>query len=262
MKQTLISPDLGNFPEEFHSLLQNRPVYDSSCSQEARVWFLEGSGGLYLKTAPAGTLKTEADMTRYFHGKGLGAEVLDYRTGEKDWLLTRAIPGEDCTFPKYREDPKRLCDTLAVLLRQLHETDPTGCPVANCCETYRITAAQGHDRGFCDLDLFPEGKWRFSGAREAWQIVEENGTYLKNDTLIHGDYCLPNILLDAWKFSGFIDLGGSGVGDRHIDLCWGVWTLFFNLKTDRYHDRFLDAYGRDRVEPELLRTVAAFEVFR
>ncbi len=37
---------------------------------------------------------------------------------------------------------------------------------------------------------------------------------------------------------GFIDLGNGGVGDRHIDLFWGAWTLFYNLKTDRHTERF------------------------
>ena len=84
---------------------------------------------------------------------------------------------------------------------------------------------------------------------------------LRTDTLIHGDYCLPNVMLDDWKLSAFIDVGNGGVGDRHIDLFWGVWTLWFNLKTDKYADRFLDAYGRDAVEREMLRVVAAAEVF-
>ena len=91
-----------------------------------------------------------------------------------------------------------------------------------------------------------------------WQ---DGKKYLKNDTLIHGDYCLPNVMLDNWKFSGFIDLGNGGVGDRNIDIFWGVWTLFFNLHTEKYTDRFLDAYGRDKVNTELLRVVAAAEVF-
>ena len=68
-------------------------------------------------------------------------------------------------------------------------------------------------------------------------------------------------MLDNWRFSGLIDVGNGGVGDRHIDIFWGAWTLFFNLKTNAYYNRFLDAYGRDRVEPELLRTVAALESF-
>ena len=84
---------------------------------------------------------------------------------------------------------------------------------------------------------------------------------LKCDTLLHGDYCLPNIMLTDWQFSGFIDVGNGGVGDRHVDLFWGTWTLNFNLKTDRYRDRFLDAYGRDVIEPGMMDLIAACEVF-
>ena len=32
-------------------------------------------------------------------------------------------------------------------------------------------------------------------------------------------------------------------------------------KTDAYRDRFLDAYGRDKIDEEKLRIVAAAEVF-
>ena len=249
------------FPEELRSFVGGFSLYDSSCSQDARVWLLEGKERFFLKSAAAGTLKTEADMTRYFHRKRLGAEVIRYLSAEQDWLLTRAVPGEDCTFPKYLEDPKRLCDTTTSLLRQLHEESYAGCPVTNRCETYLATAAENRKRGFCDLDLFPAQAWGFSSSEEAWDIVAANSKYLKNDTLIHGDYCLPNILLDDWKFSGFIDVGRGGVGDRHFDIFWGAWTLYFNLKTNAYESRFLDAYGRDAIEPELLRTVAALETF-
>ena len=79
--------------------------------------------------------------------------------------------------------------------------------------------------------------------------------------LLHGDYCLPNIILNGWKLSGFIDVGSGGVGDRHIDIFWGAWTLWFNLKTDRYRSRFLDAYGRDKADEEILAVIAAAEVF-
>lgn len=261
MKRTRIAPDFSCFPEEFHPLLSKYPVFDSSCSAGAKVWFLDGEGGLYLKSAPAGSLKTEADMTRYFHSKGLSTQVLDYRTEGTDWLLTRAIPGEDCIFPKYLDDPKRLCDTLAPLLRQLHETDHFGCPVPDHTQRYQARAEANHKAGHWELDLFPQEGWGFSSVEEAWKEVQTNGNYLKNDTLLHGDYCLPNILLDDWKFSGFIDLDSGGVGDRHIDIFWGVWTFFYNLKTNKFYDRFLDAYGREAVEEEMLRTVAAFEIF-
>ena len=68
-------------------------------------------------------------------------------------------------------------------------------------------------------------------------------------------------MLDNWKFTGFIDLDHGGIGDRHIDLFWGIWTLGFNLKTDAYRDRFLDAYGTDKIDMEILNAISAFEIF-
>lgn len=261
MKRILITPDLSRFPEEFHSLLGSSSVFDSSCSQEARVCYIDRDGGLFLKSAPGGSLKSEAEMNAYFHSKRLGPEVLSYLPGETDWLLTRAVRGEDCTHAMYLSDPKRLCDTTATLLRQLHETDFTGCPIQNRNEVYRDTARAGMLAGNYEGDLFP-GHWGFSSPEEAWSTVETYAHLLRPNALLHGDYCLPNTLLNNWTFSGFIDLGNGGVGDRHIDIFWGSWTLFFNLKTEDYCERFLDVYGRDCIQPELLRAVAAMEIFR
>lgn len=259
MKRTPIEPDFNAIPEVFHPLLTKSTVYDSSCSQGARVYYLDSDGGFFLKRAPS--LQAEAEMTAYFHRKGLGPEVLCYLSQEQDWLLTRQIPGEDCTHPNYLADPKRLCDTTAALLRQLHQEDASHCPVVNRNAVYLRTAEEGYLAGGYDPNLFP-GHWGFSCAQEAWDTVTAYGHLLQTNALLHGDYCLPNLLLDNWRFSGFIDLGGSGIGDRHIDIFWGMWTLFFNLKTEAYCHRFLDAYGRDQIQPELLRTVAALEVFR
>ena len=99
----------------------------------------------------------------------------------------------------------------------------------------------------------------FKTPQEAFAVIEKGKHLLGSDTLIHGDYCLPNIMLDDWKFSGFIDLGNGGRGDRHIDIFWGAWTLEFNLKTDEYRQRFFDAYGRDLIDVEALRVVGAAE---
>lgn len=258
-KLTAVSPE--QVPETLKSLLRTHRLYDSSCSQEARVWFLAGRENLFLKSAPAGTLKTEADMTRYFHHKGLCPEVLEYLSADQDWLLTAAVPGEDCTHPMYLEDPRKLSETTALLLRQLHEQPFTNCPLPNHSKGYLDRVNKNRQTGFCDLSLFPEQDWGFSSPEEAWKTVEAYREYLTTDTLLHGDYCLPNIVLDRWNFSGFIDVGRGGVGDRHVDIFWGVWTLFFNLKTNAFCNRFLDAYGRDRIQPEMLRLIAACEVF-
>ena len=260
MKRTPISVDLSAIPTQFHPYLQDAALFDSSCSPAARVYFLDKGPGYYLKTAPKGTLVLEFAMSRFFHQKGLGAEVLDYACLEADWLLTRRLPGEDCLHRKYLDDPVRLCDTTAQLLRSLHETDPAFCPIPNRTGEYLATARRNYEKNLYDTELFPDN-WGYATPEEAWAEIEKNGRYLRTDTLLHGDYCLPNIILDDWKFSGFIDLAAGGIGDKHVDLFWGMWSLQFNLKTDRYRDRFLDAYGRDSICEDTFRTIAAIEVF-
>ena len=260
MRRTLIAPDLSGIPERFHGLMRDHSVYDSSCSPQARVYFIDHDGGLYLKFAEKGTLADEANMTAYFHTKGLSAEVLAYESGEKDWLLTVRVPGEDCTHVQYLEDPKRLSALLGECLRMLHEIPAADCPVQRRMDGYRALAEQNYRTGNYDKESFPDS-FGYASPEAAWAVVQEGGHLLKNEVLLHGDYCLPNVMLDNWRFSGFIDLGNGGVGDRHVDLFWGAWTLWFNLKTGAYRDRFLDAYGRDKVEKEMLRVVAAHEVF-
>lgn len=259
MERTLLKPDSVIFPASFQELT-HYDIYDSSCSAQASVYFIDAEGGLFLKRAPKGALAREAAMTRFFHEIGLGAHVLAYESHEYDWLLTRRIAGEDCTHAAYRANPQRLCDVTAEQLRRLHDTPCIGCPVPNRTAEYLSQAAENYAAKRYDIDLFPDN-WGYSTPEEAWQVVEENGKYLKNDTLLHGDYCLPNIILNNWNFSGFIDLDTSGVGDRHVDIFWGIWSLWFNLKTDAFRDRFLDVYGRQDVREELLRVIAAIEVF-
>ena len=260
MKRTPIKPDFDKIPEVFHSILRDAAVYDSSCSKIARVYYIEKDGGLFLKAAEAGSLKQEAQMDAFFASLGLGPQVVDYRSEHSDWLLTRALKGEDCTHPEYLADPKRLAETMARMLYDLHHRDHTGCPIQDHTARYLTRATENYRTGRYDAALFPDN-WGYASAEEAWAVVEANGKYLKTDTLLHGDFCLPNIMLDSWNPSGFIDVGGGGVGDKPVDLFWGAWTLNFNLKTDKFCQRFLDAYGKGNFEPEMLKTIAALEVF-
>ncbi len=129
-------------------------------------------------------------MARYFHSLGLSAQVLAYISEEWDWLLTERVPGDDCVTAKYLEQPERLCDVLAEQLAHLHQTSSVGCPVHNHTQGYLRTAAQNYAQGAYDKDSFPDN-WGYASPEEAWREVESGGHLLQNDTLIHGDYCLP-----------------------------------------------------------------------
>ena len=260
MKRTLLNHLPACIPSGILPLLTGAQVYDSSCSPEARVYFIDKDEGYYLKRGRAGTLETEARMDAYFHKKGLGAEVLYYGTDEYDWLLTSRVRGEDCTHADYLADPKRLSALLGERLRALHELSAEDCPVQNRMDGYLALVEENYRTGNYDKSSFPDS-FGYASAEEAYRVFTEGKHFLRNEVLLHGDYCLPNVMLEDWRFSGFIDLGNGGIGDRHVDLFWGAWTLWFNLKTNDYRDRFLDAYGRDRVDEDILRVIAAAEVF-
>ena len=63
---------------------------------------------------------------------------------------------------------------------------------------------------------------------------------------VHGDFCLPNIYVDENNnFAGFIDLDNSGLGDKWYDYSWLLWSLEYNLKTNKYNKRLLDKLNTD-----------------
>lgn len=57
---------------------------------------------------------------------------------------------------------------------------------------------------------------------------------------VHGDFCLPNILVKEGKVSGFIDTESSGLGDPWMDYAWAIWSLEYNLKTNEYTPMLLE----------------------
>ena len=260
MQKTLLHQIPDELPQDILHFVSGASIYDSSCSPEAKVYFIDKGNGYYLKCSGSGTLEKEAKMTAYFYSKKLGAEVLHYLSNDRDWLLTAAVIGEDCVHEAYLMNPTRLCDTIAYELRKLHETDYTGCPIMDRTAEYLAAAEKNYHTGNYDKSAFPDC-FGYRSAEDAYAVLTAEKDALQSKVLLHGDYCLPNIVLNNWTFSGFIDVGSGGVGDRHIDLFWGAWTLWFNLKTNQYYERFLDAYGRDKADEAVLKVVAAAEVF-
>ena len=64
-----------------------------------------------------------------------------------------------------------------------------------------------------------------------------------HQAVIHGDFCLPNILFYRNRVSGFVDLGQVSVGDPWEDYAWCLWSLEYNLKTNAYNQLLLDQIG-------------------
>lgn len=222
MKKTEIQINLNDFPSELHYIFENATVYDSSSHPTMTVYYSDH--GYYVKIGAKGSLATESEMVKLFDRNRMGVELVTYISHEKDYMVTKPAEGEDATH--HLDNPEKLCEVLAEAMKFLHSRPVEGIPVSPCMDTYAKA-------GKAEL--------------------------MKQDTFIHGDFCLPNIMLDNWKFSTFIDVGLAGVGDKHIDIYWVLWSLNYNLGTDKYTDYFLDLYGRDKVDMDILKMVAEAE---
>ena len=224
MKKTETKINIAEFPKELHYLFEGATIYDSS--SHPTMTTLYSTRGYYIKYAEKGALKKDAELGKLFETMGMGVEVVHYLSDEKDYLVTKEAVGDDALAQYYLDNPEKLCKVLAEAMKYLHSRPIEGVPVSQC------------------MDIYAKG---------------ENTGKLKQDTFIHGDFCLPNIILDNWKFSTFIDVGLAGAGDKHIDIYWVLWSLNYNLKTDKYTDYFLEQYGKDKVDMELLKLVKQVE---
>ena len=56
----------------------------------------------------------------------------------------------------------------------------------------------------------------------------------EGNKLVHGDFCLPNILVYKNRISGFIDTEAMGLGDQNLDYYWCIWSFEYNLGSKDY----------------------------
>lgn len=254
MKKKETTVQLSDFPAALHPYLTCAHIYESTSNPLTPVLYCDS--GFYIKQGEKGALAQEAAMDGLFARRSLGPAVELYLSGERDYLVTRAARGESLLH--YQDDPKRLCKALADALRRLHDQPAADVPLSAAHQYYlRAAAGSAPEKLNCrmQLECFP-----VSSPEEGWALIQAHREQLCADTLIHGDACLPNIFLEDWQFSAFIDCAQAGLGNRHCDLFWAMWSMQYNLKTAQYSDYLLDAYGHEGIEPELLRAISAMEM--
>jgi kanamycin kinase len=208
-------------PDALHRLLAGSPARPENIGRSgARVLLSED---MCLKIAPRGSLERAAVMQEYFHKKGLSAPLIKYlQTEEQDYLLMGRVRGTHACDRQLMSEPKKLARRIGEVIRMLHETDASDCPLADV-----------NRRNYDALND---------------PVLDSRCSILRNDVLVHGDCCLPNLFFDGDAFCGFVDLGEAGLGDRHFDLYWAEWSLEYNLGTNEYRDDLLNAYGRDAID--------------
>jgi aminoglycoside phosphotransferase len=171
--------------------------------------------------------------------------------GRQSYLLTAEVPGADATDARWLADPARLVELLATGLRDFHRQPITGCPFDQGLDAELSQAAANVAARAVDAEGFDPER---AGRSPVALLDELLATRPPDEDLVltHGDYCLPNVVIQSWQISGFIDLGRCGVADRYHDLAQATRSVRRNLGA-RWETPFLAAYGIDRPDAAKLR---------
>ena len=210
-------------------------------------------------------------MLRWLDGKIPAPRVIGTvaRDGFR-WTMMTRISGEMACADTYRTDPHRLVRVLAQALKSLWTVDVSGCPVDQSPDAKLARAREIVEQGQVDMTLVePEtfGDKGFSSPAELLQWLEDHAPAC-DPVLTHGDFCLPNIFLENWELSGFLDLGRSGRGDKWNDIAILWRTLRDNFgghygeAVPGFHpDQLFDALGIERDEERLRYYLLMDELF-
>jgi kanamycin kinase len=254
--------DVETFPTEIQTYLKDSEINVIKQKVRSSVYqIIKSDSNIFLKVTPKGHMQSEAWMTEYLYNYGVCPKLLTYTTDDsRDYLITEQIVGSDGLTEQYTTQPILLIEVFAASLLSLQSINCVGCPVINDLESMVLRAEGNYQLGRAEQSLL-----QYMGYTNIDTAYKDLIALYRNTcddrVIIHGDYCLPNIILLNFKNNGFVDVGYGGMGDRHYDIFWGIWSLQYNYKTDEYAKLFLQAYGRDKVDQDRLHQCGLFVLF-
>lgn len=163
----------------------------------------------------------------WFHTRGLAPQAIWCRpAGQRQWMLMEKAKG----VPAFQYD------------------QPVGAILGNLLQS--IHSLPIHDF----FDQQNQMVSVFSDLRGA--VVE---SFQQDLVVSHGDFCLPNIMIESSDLVQIIDLGDAGLYDRYVDVYWAMWSLRFN-KLGAQIPSFLRAYGL--LKPDLSKLITLEKVYK
>ncbi|QBD78879.1 aminoglycoside 3'-phosphotransferase [Ktedonosporobacter rubrisoli] len=211
-------------------------------------------GDRYLKIAPHGaadSLCEEEERLQWLYGRLPVPEVYYYgRDAEREYLLMSEVVGTMACEEVFKTDMERLVVLMAQGLHMVHAVEIADCPFDQRLSIRLEEARRRMLAGQVDEEDFDEER-RGLGVRQLYAQLLQARPASEDLVFTHGDFCLPNILIDReeMRVNGFIDLGRCGIADRYQDIALACRSLAFNLGPE-WIPQFLDAYGLSSVEQD------------
>ncbi len=249
-----LSAQYPHAPAAIQRLFQANEIAEIhiGCSSAKVYSIRDGGRTLYLKIHPRSphfSFSHEVSILHWLTDKLPVPRVQSYITDtEYEYLLLSEVPGDNCVDAMARLDKDRLVELLALGLRQIHQVNIAQCPFDERIETKLERAHYRVRYGLVDEDDFDDERLGMT-AREVYAALEESRPTEQDLVFTHGDYCMPNILLQGERISGFIDLDRAGIADRYNDLAIASRSIAYNLGT-AYEQQFFLSYGIENIDKE------------
>jgi kanamycin kinase/aminoglycoside 3'-phosphotransferase-2 len=213
---------------------------------ESRTYRLSGASGNYfikiISVDAVESLREEKKRIEWLQGKLPVPEVLFYeKDASNEYLLLSEVAGLDASDKSYAAMIPQLMRQLATGLRAVHDVRIEDCPFDRRLDIVIAEAGHRVEHGLVDEEDFDSAR-HGAKAEALYQELLVRRPAPEDLVFTHGDYCLPNIILQNGKVSGFIDLGRGGIADRYQDLALAVRSIKYNFG-EEFVAAFLDAYG-------------------
>jgi kanamycin kinase/aminoglycoside 3'-phosphotransferase-2 len=204
---------------------------------------------LFLKIAPRGAepaLFEEKRRLDWLHNLLPVPEPLLYAADAAfSYLLVSALPGVPASDDSLKTRVPHVIGQLVEGLRMIHAVPIENCPFRTPL-TDKIEAARERMlSGSVDEEDF-DAQRRGTSAAQVFQAMIAAVPANRDLVFTHGDYCVPNVILNDGRLSGFVDWAEGGVADRFQDLALLSRSVRHNFG-DEYGNLVFEMYG---IEPD------------
>jgi aminoglycoside phosphotransferase len=184
-----------------------------------------------------------------------------HEDNERSYLLISEIPGIMSYDAVFKQDLPALVRLLGEGMRKIHAVDIRHCPFDQRLATKIEQARQRVEAGLVDEGDFDEQRQGMR-AGEVLQTLIASQPSQEDLVFTHGDYCLPNILIDPDRMhiNGFIDWGRAGIADRYQDIALATRSLAYNFGPG-WEELLWEAYGLEQVDDAKLEFYKLLDEF-
>ena len=237
---------VNNMPESIRQLTEGKPYETNDM----------GKSGSLVRIYDDFVLKVEkerphiaqmVEVMKWLEGKLPTPKVLatEVKDGYRYLVMSKARGRMACD-EYYMTRPEELVTLLAEALKMLWSVDISDCPKTFDFDAELAEAKYRIENNLVDLsDAEPEtfGEDGFKDPEELLQWLYDHKP-VPDPVFAHGDFCLPNVLFEDGKVSGFIDLGDAGIADRWYDIALGYRSLKHNAD-GTYGPYYADVHPED-----------------